>query len=189
MTDSPPPSTAAADDTGNPGDGLRPRFWERYRLDQLTPAEWEALCDGCGQCCLLRHIDRRQLTVFALACDLLDIPNARCSDYAGRQQQVPDCTQLTPERVARFDWLPGSCAYRRLHLRQPLPDWHPLLSGNRKRMQAEGHSVTHYARPMRDVPDTEIDQHVLAVWSLEQARTALRGRRKRRRRHGIGQSS
>ena len=33
-------------------DGLRPRFWEKYPVDRLTQAEWEALCDGCGKCCL-----------------------------------------------------------------------------------------------------------------------------------------
>lgn len=157
---------------------LRERFWERYRLDQLNPDEWEALCDGCGQCCLLRHINAREMTVYAVACDLLDIPRARCSDYAGRRAKVPDCTQLTPARVARFDWLPGTCAYRRLHAGQPLPDWHPLLTGNTGRMQAEGHSVSHYAIPQHQVPEHELDAHILAIWPLDHARRSARRKRR-----------
>ena len=37
--------------------GLRDRFWERVPLKNLTPREWEAVCDGCGKCCLVKLDD------------------------------------------------------------------------------------------------------------------------------------
>ena len=35
---------------------LREKFWE-LPLKELTEPEWEALCDGCGRCCLKKYID------------------------------------------------------------------------------------------------------------------------------------
>ena len=95
---------------------LRERFWERYSLEELTPPEWEALCDGCGQCCLLKlHDDETQeLAILNVACRLLDTHSCQCSDYENRFESVPDCTQLTPALVKEFTWLPQTCGYRRV---------------------------------------------------------------------------
>jgi hypothetical protein len=37
--------------------GLRPEFWRRYPLESLPRDEWEALCDGCAKCCLIKLED------------------------------------------------------------------------------------------------------------------------------------
>jgi|YNPMSStandDraft_1061717.scaffolds.fasta_scaffold10835_1 uncharacterized cysteine cluster protein YcgN (CxxCxxCC family) len=139
--DSPPPAPAAG--------GLP--FWRRKTLAQMTRAEWESLCDGCGRCCLhkLRDADTGRLHHTNVACRLLDLHACRCSDYAHRQARVPDCVRLTPARVARLDWLPSSCAYRLLQEGKDLPPWHPLVCGDPEAVHRAGASVRGRAVPER----------------------------------------
>ena len=65
-------------------DRMREEFWKHYALSELNTKEWEALCDGCGQCCLVRHVSEHEVSVFTIACELLDIEHSRCSDYHNR---------------------------------------------------------------------------------------------------------
>ena len=106
-------------------------FWEVKTLEEMTQQEWESLCDGCGLCCLnkLQDEETDEIVYTRVICAYSDIETGRCSDYANRSMNVPSCVQLTKERVAEFDWLPDSCAYRLIYRRQPLPDWHSLVSG------------------------------------------------------------
>lgn len=145
---------------------MRERFWEKYSLGELNGKEWEALCDGCGQCCLLRQVDDSSVTVYSVACELLDIERSRCSDYRNRFSRVPDCHQLTPTAVAQYDWLPDTCAYRRLHRGESLPAWHPLLAGDRQRMRKKSITVCGYAVPRHQVARRRMDQHIIARWKL-----------------------
>jgi uncharacterized cysteine cluster protein YcgN (CxxCxxCC family) len=144
---------------------MRERFWERFALDELSVEEWEALCDGCGQCCLLKVEDEGSgdIAVLNVACELLDIGSCRCGDYANRFAKVPDCTQLTPERVDDFRWLPRSCAYRRIHEGRKLARWHPLISGDPQRVHRKGVSVASFAVSQRDVPEDELNEHIIAI--------------------------
>lgn len=143
---------------------VRERFWERYSLGELNAREWEALCDGCGQCCLIRQVDGNEVTVYGVACPMLDIENNACSDYANRLKKEPSCHQLTPENVPKYNWLPPSCAYRRVHFGQPLAAWHPLLAGeeSRKRMRRKGVTVCGYAVPKARVARRQMDKHIIA---------------------------
>ena len=88
-------------------------FWEQP-IDKLSRAEWEALCDGCGQCCLhkLEDEDTGEVHFTNVACRLLDSATAQCKDYRNRLAHVPDCLRLTPAKIASFEWLPATCAYR-----------------------------------------------------------------------------
>jgi len=148
---------------------MRERFWERYPLEELTAEEWEALCDGCGQCCLLKFQDDEtgELAVLNVACELLDISSCRCSDYANRLERVPDCTQLTPARIEEFRWLPKSCAYRRVAEGRKLARWHPLLSGDPERVHRKGISVRSFAVSRREVPEEEYEDHIIAVIPID----------------------
>ncbi len=118
-------------------------FWDVKSLDEMTPAEWESLCDGCGRCCLhkLRHEDDGSLSFTNVACRLLDLHSCRCGNYAQRHREVPDCVPLTPRTVREIDWLPPSCAYRVLAEGGRLAWWHPLVSGDPGTVHSAGISV------------------------------------------------
>jgi uncharacterized cysteine cluster protein YcgN (CxxCxxCC family) len=140
----------------------RDRFWERP-LGELTSEEWEALCDGCGRCCLHKLEDEDDGTVHEtnVACRLLDTGTARCRDYRNRRAFVPDCVKLTLRIVGDAPWLPDSCAYRLRAHGEPLPDWHPLLSGDPDGAQKAGVSVAGRCIPEMQAGPLE---HHIAEW-------------------------
>ncbi len=118
------------------------RFWEQP-LDTLDRGQWEALCDGCGKCCLHKVEDEDAGRIYPtnVACRLLDIKTAQCSDYRHRRALVPDCLRLTPGKLEGIAWLPASCAYRLRAEDKPLPDWHYLVSDSRQTIHDTGNSV------------------------------------------------
>ena len=107
-------------------------FWQRLSLSQMDAAQWEALCDGCGLCCLiqLEDIDTGKRVPTCVSCAWLDTESGGCQDYAHRQKNVPECVALTPDLVAAFDWLPDTCGYRRVWAGRDLAEWHPLKTGD-----------------------------------------------------------
>jgi uncharacterized cysteine cluster protein YcgN (CxxCxxCC family) len=109
----------------------------------MTSAEWESLCDGCGQCCLIRleDEDTGEITPTRVSCRLFDGETCRCRDYPRRKRTVPDCIKLTPGNIAKLPWMPASCAYRRLHEGRDLASWHPLISGDPESVHRAGVSV------------------------------------------------
>ena len=139
---------------------LRDRFWE-LDLGELSRAEWEALCDGCGKCCLhkLEDADTGAIEETNVACKLLDTGTARCSDYRNRKAYVPDCLRLTPRLVREVSWLPASCAYRRRAEGKPIPAWHHLLTGDRRAMMEQGHSVA--GRVVSEVDAGPLEHHIV----------------------------
>ena len=115
------------------GDGLRPEFWRRFPLDELTRAEWEALCDGCAKCCLvkLEDEDTGEVAYTNVACRLLDLGTCRCGNYPLRRQLVAGCVVLDRDNLDRvLGWMPRTCAYRLVHEGRDLEAWHPLISGD-----------------------------------------------------------
>ena len=122
---------------------MNDQFWKRKSLSEMTAAEWESLCDGCGLCCMLKVQDEDTGDVFYtdVACRLFDIETCRCTDYANRAKQVADCLVLTPDEKDAYEWLPDSCAYRRLANGQELPGWHPLITGRPESVHEAGISM------------------------------------------------
>ena len=118
-------------------------FWRRKTLEQMTAREWESLCDGCGLCCLVRFEDEEtgEIIPTRVHCKLFDAQSCRCSDYPNRHRCVPECIKLTPHNIEALQWMPKSCAYRRLHEGRDLPAWHPLLTGDPESTHRAGVSV------------------------------------------------
>ena len=121
---------------------LRDRFWERPLAD-LNTEEREALCDGCGRCCLhkVEYEDTGEIEHTNVACKLLDTKTAACTDYRRRKTFVPECLRLTLKIVDKVSWLPPTCAYRLRADGMPLPRWHYLISGSREDVISAGVSV------------------------------------------------
>jgi uncharacterized cysteine cluster protein YcgN (CxxCxxCC family) len=118
-------------------------YWEVKPLEELSRAEWESLCDGCGRCCLvkLEDEDTGEVHFTDIACRLLDTASCRCADYPRRRRKVRDCLKLTPDLVRQLAWLPPTCAYRLRSEGRALPWWHPLVSGSAETVREAGISV------------------------------------------------
>lgn len=142
---------------------VTPEFWHRKTLDQLSPTEWEALCDGCAKCCLHRLEDEetREIHFTNVACRLLDHETCQCTDYSQRSVLVPDCITLNLQILQDPYWLPNTCAYRLRAEGKELPWWHPLVSGSRETVFESGNSIRG-----RAVCETEADdlEHHLIEW-------------------------
>jgi len=144
--------------------GLRDRFWERLPIDRLSPGEWEALCDGCGKCCLnkLEDPDTNEVAFTRIACRLLADETCRWTQYRIRRQLVPDCVVLTPANIGEIAyWMPETCAYRLLWEGRALPDWHPLVSGREESVQEAGISALGLTVPEFEVPEEEWENYVI----------------------------
>jgi uncharacterized protein len=142
---------------------IRPQFWKKYTLTELNSVEWEALCDGCGLCCLVKLEDdeTNEIAYTKVACKLLDCQSAQCSDYVNRKEKVPDCIQLTPELVETIRWLPSSCAYRRLKEGKNLPTWHHLNTGSRSSVREARKSAAGRCISEADINEDEIEDYIV----------------------------
>jgi uncharacterized cysteine cluster protein YcgN (CxxCxxCC family) len=140
-------------------------FWETKRLNQMSLDEWESLCDGCGQCCMIKveDEDTTDIHMTRLACKLLDVGSCRCSDYSDRHASVPDCIVISTKNVRKLKWLPETCAYRRLSEGRGLAWWHPLVSGDPETVHQAGVSVRGWARSEEGVPEDAISRYIIGV--------------------------
>lgn len=143
---------------------LRPEFWTQIPIEDLTRPEWEALCDGCGKCCLnkIEDEDTGEVELTRIACKLLDDATCQCSKYATRHQYVPECIVMTPKTLQdNMYWLPQTCAYRLIYEGRDLFDWHPLISGEATSVHAAGVSMVGRTVNETTVPDDAWDDHII----------------------------
>ncbi|HYS49724.1 MAG TPA: YcgN family cysteine cluster protein [Xanthobacteraceae bacterium] len=151
-------------------------FWQRKRLAEMSDAEWESLCDGCGRCCLVKLEDEDTEDIYFtnVGCRLLDAGTCRCRDYAHRTEKVDDCVRLTPKVVGKIGWLPPTCAYRLLDEGKDLYWWHPLVSGDPDTVHQAGISVRGRVSASEDDVPTEALEDRIVDWPLRWPKRARR---------------
>lgn len=142
---------------------LRPEFWKKYSLGEMTQVEWEAVCDGCGLCCLvkLEDEDSQEISYTKVSCQLLNCESAQCSDYPNRFEHVPDCVQLDYGKLQTIHWLPSTCAYRRLNEGKKLPPWHYLNTGSRESVKQAKKSAAGRCISELEIDADDIDEYVV----------------------------
>lgn len=151
-------------------------FWRRKAMKDMTPQEWESLCDGCGRCCLnkLQEEGSDRTWYTDVGCVLLDGQTCRCSDYAKRRERVKDCVKLTSRNVRRLSWLPPTCGYRLVADGRDLYWWHPLVSGDPETVHIAGISVRGRVGACEsEVPDEDLEDHIVN-WPMQLPRSARR---------------
>jgi len=136
-------------------------FWETKTLAEMTTAEWESVCDNCGKCCLnkLQDEDSGDIYFTSVVCNLIDLDSCRCTRYSERCTLVPECLDLKQHDFSDYTWLPSTCAYRLLTDRKKLPDWHPLISGNKESVQEVGVAISSYA--MKESEVDNLEDHII----------------------------
>jgi uncharacterized cysteine cluster protein YcgN (CxxCxxCC family) len=141
---------------------LAPPFWERP-LETLDDREWEALCDGCGRCCLKKLCDEDsgEIAYTRVVCRYFDEQSSRCGCYADRTRKVPDCLALRHHQIDTLKWIPDTCAYKLRHEGRPLFDWHPLIAGSRARMEALGIAVAGRVLSEEYVHENGLEEHLI----------------------------
>jgi uncharacterized cysteine cluster protein YcgN (CxxCxxCC family) len=136
-------------------------FWLEKPLTELTRNEWESLCDHCAKCCLhkIEDIDTREIHFTNVCCRFLDQQTCRCTEYKDRSVRVPDCVTLTPDDLIDPYWLPSTCSYRLIAENKPLPDWHPLLTGNCESTCEAGQQIC--GRVISETEADKLEQHLI----------------------------
>ena len=139
-------------------------FWKTKTLEQMSREEWESLCDGCARCCLvkLEEEDTSIIHLTRLACSMLEVKTCRCSNYPERFSLMPDCIDVTVEKVRQLSWLPVSCAYRRVDEGRDLAWWHPLVSGSAETVHQAGISVKSFAMSEKRVKEQNYHRYIIA---------------------------
>jgi uncharacterized cysteine cluster protein YcgN (CxxCxxCC family) len=138
-------------------------YWNRKTLAEMTPTEWEALCDGCGWCCVhkIQDIETDEVFYTNVVCKYLDMHRCQCTDYEHRHELVPTCVLLTTELIPKLTWLPATCAYRLVNERKDLPDWHYLKSGSDYTVHKQHFSVRDHVISERDIDMEHLEDFVV----------------------------
>ena len=137
-------------------------FWKTKSLKDMSPSEWESLCDRCGKCCVVKLEDYNTEKIYYtnVSCKLLCEKTALCKDYINRKSFVPDCEILSPKKLKNLKWMPDTCAYKILDQGGQLPNWHPLVCGNNDEIVKSGNSVKNRVTNEAKIKTKNLQNHI-----------------------------
>ena len=139
------------------------RFWERIPFKDLNQQQWESICDGCCQCCAhkLQDEDTDEIFKTNVVCQYLDTEKCQCTVYPERHQYVPDCIKITPDNAGTLTWVPETCGYRLLANGKPLPEWHPLETGDPLSAKKANRAVTGKVISEADINEEDFEDYIV----------------------------
>jgi len=139
---------------------LEKEFWKNKPFEEFSKEEWEAVCDHCGLCCLLKFIDEDtdELIFTYIACKYFNSETCTCTDYESRSINVPTCISMTPDKAKKLNFLADSCAYKLLAEGKDLPEWHHLNSGSYETVHEAEISIKGKAVPEQNIHHEDIEQ-------------------------------
>lgn len=132
-------------------------------LNALSELEWEALCDHCGRCCLVKLEDDETNDVYYtnMICHQYDLQQGKCSDYSQRKEKVPGCVDIKKFGEQIYSQLPETCAYRLRHNGLPLYEWHPLIAGSHESMLEVMPHIKFRAILETDIHEEQFEDHIV----------------------------
>lgn len=161
---------------------IESKFWQNKTLAEMSKDEWEAVCDGCGRCCLHKFIDEgaqeeaasegetskgEEILFTNISCYLLNDKTCSCTQYERRAELVLDCVSLSKENLKDVYFMPPSCSYRRLQEGKGLAHWHPLLNrGKKSKMHQLGITVRNRVINENDVDLTDFEDYIVS-WPID----------------------
>lgn len=146
------------------------KFWEEKKLHELNQKEWDALCDGCGLCCLQKLQDDETEEIFytQVSCQYLNIDTCQCKVYPRRFEYLPECLNLNMTTFeSALPWLPPSCAYKLVYEGKPLADWHPLVSREKNTIHQHKRSVRHFAISETEIDEDDWQDHLIDLLEID----------------------
>ncbi len=93
---------------------------QQLRVDELkrmSPQEWDAVCKGCGICCLCKTTicftpTIKQTFFMDVCCNYLNLGTKKCTIYDKRLKvQAGKCRKVNLNLILNSDLLPSSCGY------------------------------------------------------------------------------
>ena len=161
---------------------IESKFWQNKSLADMSKDEWEAVCDGCGRCCLHKFIDEgaqdeeasesepskaEEILFTNISCYLLNDKTCACTQYERRAELVLDCVSLSKENLKDVYFMPPSCSYRRLQEGKGLAHWHPLLNrGKKSKMHQQGITVRNRVINENDVDLNDFEDYIVS-WPID----------------------